>query len=300
MHTLRRRSFLTGLMAGICVAATRSARAIDPIPRTRPSRLKLSLAAYSLRQYLDFKNPQMDMFGFIDYAADLGIDAVEPTSYWFPPGFDAAYLRRLSQHAFLNGLDISGTAIRNDFCVPEGAARERELAAVRDWIDRASELSAPVMRIFGGDVPRGDTEAAASQRVVSAIESLLPHAVDRGVTLALENHGGITATPAQLLRLVRAVQAPQGGFGVNLDTGNFHGEDPYAEIAELAPYAVNVQVKTEMARAGRSKEPADLTRIIEILRSVKYSGYVVLEYEAEEDPKSGIPKAVAQLKPLMG
>ena len=48
---------------------------------------------------------------------------------------------------------------------------------------------------------------------------------------------------------------------MNLDTGNFHGEDPYAEIAELAPYAVNVQVKTEIRRKGKAKEEADLARV---------------------------------------
>ncbi len=77
--------------------------------------------------------------------------------------------------------------------------------------------------------------------------------------LALENHGGgVTVTAEQLLRLVRAVKGPN--FGVNLDTGNFHGPDPYAEIAQAAPYAVNVQVKTEIRRRGQSKEPADLAR----------------------------------------
>ena len=74
------------------------------------------------------------------------------------------------------------------------------------------------------------------------------------MTLALENHGGgVTVTAEQLLRLVRDVDGPN--FGVNLDTGNFHGPDPYAEIAAAAPYAVNVQVKTEIRRMGRTKEP---------------------------------------------
>ena len=71
------------------------------------------------------------------------------------------------------------------------------------------------------------------------------------MSLALENHGGITATPDQILQLVKAVDAPN--FGVNLDTGNFHGADPYADLAELAPYAVNVQVKTEICRKGQKQ-----------------------------------------------
>lgn len=303
MSQTTRRAFLarTALAAAAApLALARPARAIDPIGRTRPSHLKLSLAAYSLRQLLDLKNPKMDMFGFIDFAGDQRLDGVEPTSYWFRPGFDAAYLRKLQQHAFVLGLDISGTAIANDFCLPPGPKRDEDLQKVRGWIDRAAELGAPVIRIFGGNAPKGEDEEAVAQRVVEGIESLLPHAVEMGITLALENHGGITATPKQLLRLVKGVKAPDGGFGVNLDTGNFHGEDPYAEIAELAPYAVNVQVKTEISRAGKRKEEADLSKIVSILKDAKYSGYVVLEYEAAEDPLTAVPRHLKALRELIG
>lgn len=286
-----RRQFLAAMAAGL---------AIDPIPRTRPGRLKLSLSAYSFRDYLKLDAPRMTMFQFVDLAADMECDAVEPTSYWFPPDVDDGYLRRLQQHAFLQGLDISGTAIRNDFCVADPDARAAEIAAVRGWLDRASALGAPVVRVFGGNVPKGEDEDATAARVVAAIEELLPHAVERGVTIALENHGGITDTPEQLLRIVRAVRAPHGGFGVNLDTGNFHGADPYADVAALAPYAVNVQVKTEIRRGDGPKEPADLERMIQILRDARYAGYVVLEYEAAEDPMTGVPVALNRLRALMG
>ena len=90
------------------------------------------------------------------------------------------------------------------------------------------------------------------------------------------------------------------GFGVNLDTGNFHGADPYADLAKIAPYAVNVQVKTEIAPAGGKKGDADLSREIAILRDAKYSGYVVLEYEAAEDPMVAIPRHIKTLRSLMG
>jgi sugar phosphate isomerase/epimerase len=301
MANITRRRLLASVTAGplVLAVAPRARAAIDPFERKRPGHLKLSLAAYSLRQYLDFKNPKMDMFGFVDFAADQGLDAVEPTSYWFPPDAGDSYFHRLQQHAFRAGLDISGTAIRNDFCVPAGPKREAELAAVRTWIDRASILGAPVMRVFGGTVPAGESEPAVADRVVSAIEELLPYAVEKGVTLALENHGGITETPEQLLRLVRAVHAPHGGFGVNLDTGNFRGADPYADIAQLAPYAVNVQVKTEVTPKGKPKQDADLARVIAILKEARYPGYVVLEYEAAEDPLTAVPRALKELQALI-
>ena len=301
MLPMTRRGFLakTALAAAGPLALARPAAAVDPIGRTRPSHFKLSLAAYSYRDLLSGPNKTMDLFGFVNLAADLGLDAVEPTSYYFPENVSADYLHRLKQHAFLLGLDISGTAVMNDFCLPPGPETDKELDHVRTWIDHAAELDAPTLRLLSGNWLQGTPESRAgasgwSQR----IDSLLPHAVEKGVTLALENHGGgVTVTAEQLLRLVRQVKGPN--FGVNLDTGNFHGKDPYAEIAEAAPYAVNVQVKTEIRRMGRSKEPADLARVIGILREARYSGYVVLEYNAPEDPKTAVPRYVKTLRSLI-
>jgi len=275
------------------------ARAIEPIGRTRPGHLKLSLAAYSFRRHLAGPDATMDLFDFVDRAADLGLDAVEPTAYYFPADVAPDDLHRLKQHAFLLGLDVSGTAIRNDFCLPPGPERDRELAQARTWIDRAAELDAPTLRLLSGEWRQGTPDEELEELVIQAIEALLPHAAERGVTLALENHGGgVTVTAEQLLRLTRAVKGPY--FGVNLDTGNFHGADPYAEVAAAAPYAVNVQVKTEIRRKGRSKEPADLAKVIGILREARYSGYVVLEYDAAEDPLTAVPRYVKELRRLIG
>lgn len=300
MQPTTRRRFLaqTALAAAAGpLALARTAAAIPPIGRTRPSHLKLSVAAYSYRKYLDLKVKKMDMFDFINLAADMALDAVEPTSYYFPADVTTDYLHRFKEHAFVLGLDVSGTAVGNNFCLPPGPERDKQLDLVRTWVDRAAELDAPVIRIFAGSVPRGGNEEEAVERAIEGIRASLPYAAEKGVTLALENHGGITATPAQILKLVKAVDAPN--FGVNLDTGNFHTEDPYADMAALAPYAVNVQVKTEIQRKGQKKEQADLKKVIQILRDARYSGYVVLEYEAEEDPLKAIPGHIKTLRELI-
>lgn len=303
MQPNTRRHFLTStaFAALACpLALTSVASAGGPIGRTRPSHLKLSLAAYSFRDSLAPKNgkPTMDLFDFVELGADLALDGVELTSYYFPPDVTPAYLHRLKQHAFTLGLDISGTSVGNNFCVAPGPERDKQLALVRTWIDRAAELDAPVIRIFAGSVPKGETEAVAVARAIEGIRESLPYAVEKGVTLALENHGGITATPVQILQIVNAIDSPN--FGVNLDTGNFSGEDPYTDLARLAPYAVNVQVKTEITRKGKSQEEADLSRVLGLLRDAKYSGYVVLEYEAKEDPAVAVPRHIKKLRSLIG
>jgi sugar phosphate isomerase/epimerase len=303
MRDLRRRDLLRQAAVALSVgcgalASPRPARAIPPIGRTRPSHLKLSVAAYSYRQYLTGKPPKIDLFDFVNLAADMALDGVEPTSYYFPPEVTTDYLHRLKLHAFTLGLDISGTAIGNNFCLPPGSRRDQEIEKTRLWIDRAAELDAPVIRIFAGNVPRGATEEQAAGWAIEGIHAVLPHAAQRGIVLALENHGGITGTPEQILKLVKAIDSPN--FGVNLDTGNFRGSDQYAQLAQLAPYAFNVQVKTELhPRGSRDKEEADLARVIAILREARYSGYVVLEYEAAEDPMKAVPRYIKTLRQLV-
>jgi len=298
--SLSRRSFLGSSILGVAAPALLGgqAMAIDPIARTRPSHLKLSIAAYSYRQYLQGEKKSMDLFDFAGLAADMGLDAIEPTSYYFPADAPMDYFSRLQRHAFLLGLDISGTAIGNNFCLPPGPERDKTLQLTRDWIDRAAAMHAPVIRIFAGNVPRGDTEEAAVERTIEGIKRSCEYAGTKGVVLALENHGGITAEADQLLKLVKAVDSPW--FGVNLDTGNFRTADPYGDLEKLAPYAVNVQVKTEIQRKGEpKKEPADLAKLVEMLKRVRYSGYVVLEYEAAEDPFKAIPEHVKTLRHLI-
>jgi hypothetical protein len=62
MEGLNRRGFLTrACLATLApLALPARARAVDPVARTRPSHLKLSLAAYSYRDYLSGPNKSMD------------------------------------------------------------------------------------------------------------------------------------------------------------------------------------------------------------------------------------------------
>ncbi len=115
--------------------------------------------------------------------------------------------------------------------------------------------------------------------------------------LALENHGGVTAKAEGLLEIVKQVESP--AFGVNFDSGNFRStDDPYQELAQIAPYAVNAQVKVEIAPNGK-KEETDLPRVLKILREAGYSGWVALEYEAPEEPLQAIPEWLEKLKAII-
>jgi sugar phosphate isomerase/epimerase len=284
------------------------ARAVAPFGRPSPARLRLSLAAYSFRDY--FKdathkraaNPagagakEIDMFDFVDYCAAQGCDGAELTSYYFPKAIDKAYLVKLRRHCFLRGIDVSGTAVGNTFTLPAGQERDAQIRSVKQWVDYAAILGAPHIRVFAGEEPKGSAPGQARKQCIVALEECGDYAGQQGIFLGIENHGGIVAEPGDLLDIVRAVQSPW--VGINLDGGNFHGEDPYKDFAACAPYAINVQLKADVQRRGQKVEPADLKRQVQLLREVNYQGYVALEYESPEDPWKAVPRLLRQLQEI--
>ena len=293
MTALSRRNFLAASAATL--AATSSLSAIEPIARNGQPKFKFSLAAYSYRSLLTGENPQLTLNDFVDDCAKFGLEGTELTSYYFPKGVTHDYLRSLKRQCFRLGLDVSGTAVGNDFGVAPGPARDKQIASLKQSIDFAQSLGAPVIRVFAGHTPKGETAPAeVYSRMVSAIEECCDYAGQRGVHLALENHGGPTATAEGLLKFVQDVQSPW--FGVNLDTGNFHSDDIYGELERVAPYTLNVQVKVVVSGPDKKKQPTDYKRIAKLLRDSNYRGYVVLEYEEKGDPREECPKHLQELR----
>ncbi len=294
-----RRRFLGGcLAAGTSLAAanwaTGPVSASEPIVRNGQPKFKFSLAAYSYRSLLKGASAELTLADFIDDCAAMGLEGTELTSYYFPDPVTPAYLRELKQRCFRLGLDISGTAVGNDFGFPEGDKRQQQIAGVKDWIRHAEMLGAPVIRVFAGHA-KADVGPEQSHRLmVAGLEECCEYAGRHGVHLALENHGGPTATIEGLLALVRDVDSPW--FGVNLDTGNFHGDDIYGDLAKAAPYALNVQVKVVISGPDGKKQPTNFKRLADMLRDVAYRGYVVLEYEESGNPREECPRFMDQLR----
>ena len=295
----RRRFFRNGMAVSAAIASgsclsTNSASAIEPITRNGKPKFKFSLAAYSYESLLTGSPAKLTLTNFVDDCAEMGLEGTELTSYYFPETITPEYLRTLKQKCFKLGLDVSGTAVGNDFGHPAGEERQQQIAGVKQWIDYAEILGAPVIRIFSGHVREGMAPTQAHSLIVSAMEECCDYAGQHGVHLALENHGGPTATADGLLALVRDVKSPW--FGVNLDTGNFHSHDIYGEIAKVVPYALNVQVKVMISGPDEKKSPSDFKRLARIFREANYRGYIVLEYEESGDPRAECPKHVDQLR----
>jgi sugar phosphate isomerase/epimerase len=295
-----RRSFLVSGVAAM--AAGSVARAATPefhgiAPGRAPAQMRLSIAAYSFREYLPRgeKKGTITLFDLCEMAAGWGLDAIEPTAYYFESE-EKEYLHRLKRQAFLLGLDISGTAVGNNFCHEDPAKHREQIGYVNRWIDHAVEFRAPVIRVFAGNRRDGADRAQDFAQAVDGLKEVCDYAGSRGVFLGIENHGYLVETADDVLKVLDAVD--HAWLGVNLDTGNWD-DRPYENIAQLAPKAITVQVKTEVPKeAGKQhgREPADLERIIQILRDAHYRGYVALEYEEKRDPYEAVPEYLQRLR----
>ena len=273
------------------------AGAVEPFQRAGQARFLLSIAAYSFRDFLLPKEggKTIDLFQFIDFCAEQGCPGTELTSYYFPQPPTVDFLLQIRRHCFLRGVEVSGTACGNNFALPPGEKLTEQINLVKKWVDYAAVLGAPHIRVFAGDAAQGMTDAQARKVCIATLEDCSDYAGSKGIFLGLENHGGIVARPEGLLEIVRAVKSRW--LGINLDTGNFHSADPYADLARCAPYAVNVQLKASIRREGaKGPEAADFKRLFQILRDANYQGYIALEFEEDEDPWKAVPLLFQRMK----
>jgi sugar phosphate isomerase/epimerase len=255
--------------------------------------MRLGCAAYSYRDLL--KSGEMTLEGFVDECVKLELDGVELTAYYFP-STDREYLNALKRQCFLRGQHILASAVGSNFTQPDEAKRREHVRMTTGWIEHSVVLGAPCIRVFAGPVPDGVPEEQAFRWALECLEECVAYGAERGVTVALENHGGVTATAGQVQRFLDRIDSPW--FGLNLDFGNFR-DDPYQEFAQLARRAVTTHAKVS-SRFGEERWEVDYTRVKRIMDEAGYLGYLSVEFEEPEDPRAGVPRFVETLKAVVG
>lgn len=275
-------------------------------PADRP--LKISLNAFSFNRALIAPAAggaaEMSLFDAVDFCAEQGFDGIDPTGYYFP-GYpkvpDDAYLHDLKRRAFKRGIAITGTGVRNNFAQTDPAKRAADVQLVKDWIEAAAKMGAPVIRVFAGaetgDRPRNEVATWMAED----LKQCVAHGQKHGVLVGVQNHGDFLRTADQVIDMVRRVDSEW--FGVIVDTGNFQTGDPYDEIARVVPHAVNFQIK-ESPFGPDSPVRTDLRKLVQVIRTGGYRGYLPIEtLEAKGkpyDPRVLLPLFLADLRQAMG
>jgi L-ribulose-5-phosphate 3-epimerase len=313
-----RRVFL-GSAAGVAVGGLASfgrSQEPQPTPDVQPSaprpRNRLAVSTYSFWQFQH--DDLRDVGRCIELAAEMGFDAVEILHRQMEQEDDAT-LQRLKQTAFRRGVDLCGFSTHQGFLNPDEAVRRKNIDHTVRCMELAYKLGIPTMRVNTGtwgtsrnfdelmknrgiEPPReGYDDEAGFGWVIDSLGECAKQAEKYGIVLGLENHWGLGRTPEGVLRIVKAVDSPW--LRVTLDTGNFL-EDPYDKLAQMAPETVYVQAKTYFGGGLWYTLELDYPRIAEILRQHDYRGYVALEFEGRDDPRTGVPRSLELLRAAFG
>lgn len=265
--------------------------------------LKVSLNAYSFNQSLAPANggsADMSYFDVLEFCAHQNFDAIDPTGYYFP-GYPKvpsdSFINEFKRRAFKLGLDISGTGVRNNFAQADQDKRAADVQLVKDWIEVAAKLGAPVIRVFAGAEPTGHSRDEVAEWMVEDLKRCVEHGKQHGVLVGIQNHGDFLKNAEQVIEIVKRVDSEW--FGVIVDTGNFQQGDPYEQIARVMPYAVNFQVK-ESPYGRDSSVRMDLKKLMRVVRAGGYRGYLPIETLVGEgkdyNPTVTLPKFLKEVR----
>lgn len=269
----------------------------------KPShKLKLSLNLYSFNGLL--REGKIDLYDMLDFCAAHNFDAIDPTGYYFP-GYPEVpsneFINAFKRKAFLLGLDISGTGIRNNFADPDTNKRNADIQLIKKWIEVSAKMGSPHLRIFTG---QSDHEGYSKEQVLEwmakDIRSCCAFGEQHGIIVALQNHNEFLKTADDVNQLFERVDSKW--FGLNLDIGSYRKKNPYEEIQKNIHHAVTWQIKENVWVEGK-EEHTDFVKLFTIIKEAGYRGYLPLETLGEGDPflkveslLKEVKKAIAQVQ----
>ncbi len=206
------------------------------------------------------------------------------------------------------GLVLSGLSLSNNFNQEDPEEFEKQLEYTIKWIRFASEMNAPVSRIFGGHIKdRTDSKALDEglQRIVDALGEVVIEAEKFDLVLALENHGGLPCTGEEQVKIIETINSPS--LKATVDVGNYMqcGQEAHVGSEIAAPHAAYIHFKDfkklpddssplgyRLEACTIGKGNIDHKACIEVLAKAGYDGYVALEYEGSEDEMTAVPESV--------
>lgn len=270
-----------------------AARGADATSVSGDARMFPGCCAYSYRRYL--ASGHMSMEDFIREMVKIGSTGADMTVYWFK-STDPAYLDNLRHLAFKNGVPLSGAACGSSMVQASADKRREVLQDIKKWVDVAQGLGVSHLRIFGGKLPHGTSVRQGTEWVVETMKPACDYSGKKGITLGIEDHGGVTQNSDVCLEIMHRVNSPYAG--INLDITHFiptGSQDPYAQIKACIPYATQTHIRDHFDDGT----PIDLDRVWKMFQEGGYKGYMSLEYEGKgEDPMTGIPKMMTRVREL--
>ncbi len=281
--------------------------------------MKYSVTSYSYHRLVtsgEYKEIEL-----IALAKEMGFDGIEFAEINPPEGTDKIqYAALLKAEAEKHEIEIVAYAIGANLIYDT----EKEIERLKFEVDVCAAMGCKTMRhdatggYNGEDRKKGFGFNNALPVIVKGYKAVTEYAKTKGVKTCIENHGFFSQDSARVEAIINGVN--DENFGALVDIGNFMcaDEDPAKAVGNVAPYAVHVHAKDFHLKKGTEFIPPDgffMTRggnflkgaiighgtvpVIQCLRILKnagYNGYVTVEFEGMEDPKTGVRCGLNTLK----
>jgi sugar phosphate isomerase/epimerase len=281
-----RREFLKTAAAGAALAACPS------FLNAAPVRLPIGFSTLGC--------PAWEWLQILDFARDHGFAAVELRGLHgemdlpVRPEFSPERLAQSKRDVASRNLKIACVSSSANLHDADAAKHEKQLADARRFIDLASSLGAPYVRVFGNKI-EGPREAAL-ERVTAGLRDLGEYAGPRKVTVLIESHGDFTDSATLKQILVNANSRYVGLLWDAHHTFAASHEDPEFTVGQLGRFIRHTHLKDSVPEGndrkyvltGRGDVP--VRKQVEQLTKIGYKGYYSFEWEKVWHPDIEAPE----------
>jgi sugar phosphate isomerase/epimerase len=243
---------------------------------------KISVSSWSLHRHI---GNDLTLLDFPKMAREkFGVDAIELVNFQFE-STERDYVVALKNRIEENGQKVVHIAAgHGNISQPDESQRLEDVKVLFGWLDLAVHLGAPAIRIDTGQ-QEGELDLSIT---IDSYKRLAQRARELGLKITLENHGGISGDPANLVQIVESVGSDV--MGTCPDFGNFPAERRYDDIETVAPYAVILHAKTYEFDPDGEETTIDYSRCAQIFKS--FTGYWSVEFEGPGDQYDGTKKSI--------
>jgi sugar phosphate isomerase/epimerase len=288
-HPLTRRDLLKTLSAAAVVAAGRAAGAAKA-PALAFS--TLGCPTWTWRQILD--TAAREGYAAIELRGLTG-EMDLPKSPQFIGTAAAASLKDLRAL----GLRVACVSSSANLHHKDPAERAKQMDEAKRFVELATRLEAPYVRVFGNNWVAGEAHEATLARVAEGMRELVSATKGTGVEVIIESHGDFTDSTT-----LKALLEAAPGMGLLWDTHHTvvaGKEKPADTYATLGRWVRHTHVKDSVPGPDASK-PDDrayvltgtgqvpVQEIVRTLASGGYGGYICFEWEKKWHPEIAEPE----------
>jgi sugar phosphate isomerase/epimerase len=266
----------------------------------KPSRIPLAFSTLGC--------PAWEWKKILAFAHDHGFAAIElrglQGSMDIPanPVFAPDRIEQTKKEIHAAGLRIACVSSSANLYFEDPAKRDQQLADARRFIDLASTLGAPYVRVFGGKAESDKNPAPdepTKKRVASALRELGEYSGPKSVTVIIESHDHFTSS-ATLRDVLQAADSEHVALLWDAHhTFATSNEDPEFTVRQVGKWIRHTHLKDSVGSGedrhyvltGRGNVP--IQRQIEALQKIGYKGFFCFEWEKVwhpdlEDPEIAI------------